>query len=84
MSKVVIASACRTAMGKFQGSLSSIKATDLGAMVVKEAIERAKIQPEWIDEVISSALTEEPIPSSKKVKSQKSKNPAKSENKQPH
>ena len=42
------------------------------------------IPVEWIDEVISSALTEEPIPSSKKVKSQKSKNPAKSENKQPH
>jgi len=42
------------------------------------------IPVEWIDEVISSALTEEPTPSSKKIKSQKSKNPDKSENKQPH
>tara|TARA_Y100001958_G_scaffold147854_1_gene128922 strand:- start:111 stop:1478 length:1368 start_codon:yes stop_codon:yes gene_type:complete len=42
------------------------------------------IPVEWIDEVISSALIEEPIPTSKKVKSQKSKNPTKSENKQPH
>ena len=56
MSKVVIASACRTAMGKFQGSLSSIKATNLGAMVVKEAIERAKVRPEWIDEVIMGVV----------------------------
>ena len=45
MSRVVIACACRTAMGKFQGSLSNIKATDLGAIVVKEAMQRAKIQP---------------------------------------
>ena len=42
------------------------------------------IPVEWIDEVISSALTEEPTPSTKKIKSQKSKNPSKSENKQPH
>ncbi len=42
------------------------------------------IPVEWIDEVISSALTEEPTPSTKKIKSQKSKNPDKSENKQPH
>ena len=42
------------------------------------------IPVEWIDEVISSALIEEPTPSTKKIKSQKSKNPDKSENKQPH
>ena len=42
------------------------------------------IPVEWIDEVISSALTEEPTPATKKIKSQKSKNPDKSENKQPH
>ena len=56
MSRVVIASACRTAMGKFQGSLSNIKATDLGAIVVKEAMQRAKIQPEWVDEVIMGTV----------------------------
>ena len=56
MSKVVIASACRTAMGKFQGSLSSVKSTDLGAVVVKEAIQRANIQPDWVDEVIMGTV----------------------------
>ena len=56
MSKVVIASACRTAMGKFQGSLSTVKSTDLGAVVVKEAIQRANIQPEWVDEVIMGTV----------------------------
>ena len=56
MSKVVIASACRTALGKFQGSLSTVKSTDLGAVVVKEAIQRANIQPEWVDEVIMGTV----------------------------
>ena len=56
MSKVVIASACRTAMGKFQGSLSTVKSTDLGAVVVKEAIQRANIQPDWVDEVIMGTV----------------------------
>ena len=42
------------------------------------------IPVEWIDEVISSALIEEPTPSSKKIEDKKSKNPSKSENKQPH
>ena len=42
------------------------------------------IPVEWIDEVISSALVEEPKPASKKIKSQKNKNSSKSENKQPH
>lgn len=56
MSRVVIASACRTAMGKFQGSLSNIKATDLGACVVKETLQRAQVQPEWVDEVIMGTV----------------------------
>ena len=56
MNKVVIASACRTAMGKFQGSLSTVKSTDLGAVVVKEAIQRANIQPDWVDEVIMGTV----------------------------
>ena len=56
MSRVVIASACRTAMGKFQGSLSTVKSTDLGAVVVKEAIQRANIQPDWVDEVIMGTV----------------------------
>jgi acetyl-CoA C-acetyltransferase len=48
----VILSAARTPVGKFQGSLSSIPATQLGAIAVKAAVERAGINPEEIEEVI--------------------------------
>ena len=51
-SDAVIASACRTPLGTFQGGLSKIPATELGAVVIKEAINRAGLQPEDIDEVI--------------------------------
>jgi acetyl-CoA C-acetyltransferase len=47
-----IASAVRTPIGEFQKSLVAFSATDLGAMVVKEAVSRAKIDAETIDEVI--------------------------------
>lgn len=52
MKEVVIASACRTALGKFGGSLKSVSATDLGAIVIKEAITRAGIDPKSVDEVL--------------------------------
>jgi acetyl-CoA C-acetyltransferase len=52
MRDVVIASACRTPIGDFLGALSSIPATDLGAMVIIEAIRRAGITNEDVDEVI--------------------------------
>lgn len=52
MSDAVIISAVRTALGKFQGTLSSMKATDIGAVAVKEAVRRAGISPELVDEVI--------------------------------
>lgn len=52
MRDVVIVSACRTAIGDFAGSLGSISATDLGALVINEAIGRAGIKNEDIDEVI--------------------------------
>lgn len=50
--QVVIVSARRTAIGAFQGGLSSIPATRLGAAVIKSAYESARIVPEDIDEVI--------------------------------
>jgi acetyl-CoA C-acetyltransferase len=51
--QAVILSAARTPMGRFQGSLSSIPAPHLGAIVVKAAVERAAIlKPEEIDEVL--------------------------------
>ena len=49
--KVVIASACRTAIGKMGGSLSNIPVADLGSVVIKEAISRAGIKPEDVDRV---------------------------------
>lgn len=52
MQEVVIVSAVRTAIGSFMGGLSSIPATELGAVVIKEAIERAGITNEQVDEVI--------------------------------
>jgi acetyl-CoA C-acetyltransferase len=52
-SEAVILSAARTPSGRFQGSLSSIPAPKLGAIVVREAVERAGIQdPSLIEEVI--------------------------------
>jgi len=50
--EAVILSAARTPIGKFQGSLSSIPAPQLGAIAVKAAVERAGINPEEIEEVI--------------------------------
>jgi acetyl-CoA C-acetyltransferase len=49
---IVIVEALRTAMGGFQGALSSCRAPDLGAAVIKEAVVRAGLQPNDIDEVI--------------------------------
>ena len=51
MKKIVIASACRTAIGKFGGTLSNVPAAELGAIVIKEAINRAGIKPEQVDQV---------------------------------
>ena len=50
--EAVIISAVRTPVGKFQGSLKGFKATDLGALVVRESVKRAGIKPEDVDEVI--------------------------------
>src|SRR3990172_12550644 len=50
--EAVILSAARTAVGKFQGGLSSITAVKLGAVAVKAAVERAGIDPKDIEEVL--------------------------------
>lgn len=52
MKEVVIASAVRTALGSFGGSLKDVPAVDLGAIVIKEALSRAGVNPEVVDEVI--------------------------------
>ena len=50
--EIVLAGACRTALGKFGGSLTNTPAVELGAIVIKEAIRRAGIKPEDVDEVL--------------------------------
>ena len=52
MENPVILSAVRTPVGKFQGGLSSLAATELGARVVAEAVRRAGIEPQQVDEII--------------------------------
>jgi acetyl-CoA C-acetyltransferase len=52
MSKVVIVSAVRTAVGKFGGSLAGIAATELGATVIRAALQRANVDPGHVEEVI--------------------------------
>ena len=49
--KVVLAGACRTAIGTMGGSLSTTPAADLGAIVIKEALNRAGVKPEQVDHV---------------------------------
>jgi acetyl-CoA C-acetyltransferase len=54
--EAVIISATRTPVGKFLGALKSFKATDLGAIVVREAVKRAGVAPEDVDEVIMGCV----------------------------
>lgn len=52
MNEVVIAGSCRTPIGSFRGALSSLPAPRLGAIAIREAIRRAGIGPETVNEVI--------------------------------
>ncbi|WP_321953051.1 acetyl-CoA C-acetyltransferase [Paraburkholderia bannensis] len=52
MTDIVIVSAARTAVGKFGGSLAKVAAPDLGALVIKAALERAGVKPEQVSDVI--------------------------------
>jgi acetyl-CoA C-acetyltransferase len=54
----VIISAARTPVGKFLGALKSFKATDLGAIVVRESVKRAGVRPEDVDEVIMGCVVQ--------------------------
>jgi acetyl-CoA C-acetyltransferase len=56
MKEIVLAGACRTAIGKFGGALSNVPTKQLGAVVIKEAIARAGIQPADVDEVIMGCV----------------------------
>jgi len=52
MTDAVLVSACRTPIGKFQGGLSPLSATDLGAVAVREALRRAGVAPADVQEVV--------------------------------
>lgn len=54
--KVVIASACRTAIGRMGGALANTPAPELGAIVIKEALNRAGVKPEMVDEVLMGCV----------------------------
>ena len=54
--KVVLAGACRTAIGKMGGALSNTPAADLGAIVINEALNRAGVKPEQVDEVLMGCV----------------------------
>ena len=56
MKKVVLAGACRTPIGKFGGTLAGTPAAELGAIVIREAVARAGIKPEDVDEVIMGCV----------------------------
>src|SRR5438874_2959757 len=65
MDEIVIVSALRTPIGKFQGSLSDLTAPQLGALVVRETVSRAHLEPKQVDEcimgnVISAGLGQNP------------------------
>ena len=72
MKEVVIASACRTPIGKFQGSLAGFRAPELGALAIAEAIRRAGIelpQPKKRKKGKSKAKPKAFVPPRKKKKS---------------
>lgn len=56
MRDVVIVSAARTAIGSFNGALSGVSAVELGAVTIKEAIKRAGITPDMVDETIMGCI----------------------------
>ena len=54
--KVVLAGACRTAIGKMGGALSNTPAAELGSIVIKESLNRAGVKPEQVDEVLMGCV----------------------------
>ena len=56
MKDLYVVSCCRTAVGAFQGSLANTPAADLGAIVVKAALERAGLKPDQVDELMFGCI----------------------------
>ena len=56
MKEVYVVNCCRTAIGSFGGSLKDVPATEMGAVVIKEALNRAGVKPEQVDEVMFGCI----------------------------
>ena len=56
MKEIYVVNCCRTAIGSFGGSLKDTPAADLGAVVMKEALNRAGVKPEQVDEVMFGCI----------------------------
>ena len=56
MKELYVVNCCRTAIGSFGGALKSTPAVDLGAIVIKEALKRAGVKPEQVDEVMFGCI----------------------------
>jgi acetyl-CoA acyltransferase len=58
LSEVVIVEAARTPIGRFRGSLASVRADHLGALVIDELVRRAGIAPDDVDDVVFGCVTQ--------------------------
>lgn len=56
MDQIVLVAGCRTAVGSFGGSLKNLSASDMGGIVIKEAVARAGVKPEEVDEVVMGSV----------------------------
>ncbi len=56
MREIYVVNCCRTAVGKFQGTLANVAPAEMGAIVVKEAVKRAGIAPENVDELMFGSI----------------------------
>ena len=54
--EIILAGACRTAIGKMSGTLANVPVSELGAVVIKEALNRAGVKPEQVDEVYMGCI----------------------------
>ena len=54
--KIVLAGAVRTAIGKMGGALANVPAATLGSIVIKEALKRANVAPDQVDEVLMGCV----------------------------
>ncbi|MBE7005360.1 MAG: acetyl-CoA C-acyltransferase, partial [Ruminococcaceae bacterium] len=56
MKDLYVVNCCRTAVGSYGGSLKDVPATTLGSIVVKEALKRANVAPENVDELMFGCI----------------------------